>query len=531
MLRSAWVIAQNAGMPITLPPPSPGPGVVIFTNVPLGGTSLSSAAHLIHTNESLYARIEGDANGVFSVDGLETDAYQHDPDLPAGQKMWDPVDVVQGAGPVMARSGEAVRVSVMFRAITSLTEPELTATVVLASSPNGPAVLSIPITATLDFLGSVQIETQSCALVTSGIDPGQTESMLVRFTSTAVKDVSGTFTLKPGSTTAFTSGSVRLTVPAQSFIDVWLPVSCVIGAVAGTAQNVPFQFTADDSRYTTTLDVNIDVVFPALASNSNYFLDEGGNSILGLSVKVRIDTELVSSSNGWSMQLNGYSPSGNTNGWQQYVVYASPGDSQLWARIDNWDNSLNELIRADVQLATLPTATVPTGYTIAITLINDADGNITGATYAVNNLAGTSVGTATLAIVGQTLRTTGKPAMTADQAPIEAFQFNIVGDYGSARATLTSGSGWISYSASKALSLVSAVPAYVNNQNVITAETANLTYGDQPSTSVLGVDQPFQLTSALVPHLRARVEARELSLVGVGHALPPPEHITQADSQ
>ena len=68
--------------------------------------------------------------------------------------------------------------------------------------------------------------------------------------------------------------------------------------------------------------MNIDVVFPVLASNSNYFLEEGGNPILGLSVKVRIDTELVSSNNGWSMQLNGYSPSGNTNGWQQYVVYA-----------------------------------------------------------------------------------------------------------------------------------------------------------------------------------------------------------------
>jgi len=207
--------------------------------------------------------------------------------------------------------------------------------------------------------------------------------------------------------------------------------------------------------------------------------------------------------------------------------YASPGSSQLIARIDNWDSGLNELVRVDVNLASLPTATLPSGYAIRIALNNDANGNITGATYSATDNNGKSLGAATLNIVGQTLRTTNAAATAANLAPIRAFQLNIVGDYGSARATLTSGSGWITYAASSALSLVSAAPSYVNDTGTFTAETANLIYGPMPAITSNAVIQAFQTTVGLTSDAQERVRALELTLGKGGHALPPPEPIPE----
>jgi hypothetical protein len=530
-LPKTKLITDNCSMPATPAPPSPGPSVVTFNGVPRGSTATSGGAHLPQTDATLFARIEGDTNNVFSVSSLETDAYVHDPDLPPGKKMWEPVQIVDGAGPISIVKAEALLVTVLFRALTSLTQSELTATVVFAESGTGPAVFGIPIKATLDLQGSVRIVTGACPLFDNGIQPGQTQTALVYFESTALESLSGTFGLVPGSTTSFSSSpvTVPVTVPAQSTVSVSLPVTCTVGSDAGKILNVLFQFLSNDSRYNSTLSVTINVVFPVLVSNSNYFLEENGSAIRGLAVKVDIDSDLISSNNGWSMQLNGYSPSGNNNGWQQYVIYALPGSTQLIARIDNWDSALTELIRVDTNLATLPSATLPSGYSIRITLTNDAGGNITGATYAVTDKEGKSVGTVSLLIVGQKLRTTGAAATTADQAPIKAFQFNIVGDLGGNRATLTSGSGWITHTASSALSLVDTAPTYVNNTNTITAETANLTYGAQPSITTAAVVQSFQITFALAPDMQERVRARELRVGKGGHALPPPEPVVRED--
>jgi hypothetical protein len=100
-------------MPTTPTQPSPGPSTVTFNSVPLGSTATSFGAHLPQTNGSLFARIEGDTNGVFSVQSLETDALVHDPDLPPGfGKVWEPVQVVNGAGPISVTKAEALLVTV-----------------------------------------------------------------------------------------------------------------------------------------------------------------------------------------------------------------------------------------------------------------------------------------------------------------------------------------------------------------------------------------------------------------------------------
>jgi hypothetical protein len=512
-----------------LDPPLGVSDVVTFLEVPLGSFASSVGGGLPHLNGSVVARIDNDSNGVFSILGLETDALVHDPDAPPGTgRVWETVLLADGPGPIQIDKNEALLVTVGFTARLSLTQGEFTAIVVIGTSSTGPALFEIPIRATVDFVGNVQIDPEACPLLDTGISPGQTENLQVLLESTLQHDVTGTFGLSPNNS-AFSSPQVSVSVPARTSVAVSLPVTCAVGTAAGFVLNVPFQFLCNDSKGNAGISLRINVIFVELVSNHNYFLEENGNSILGLSVTVTIDADLISSSNGWSIQLNGYSPAGNVNGWQQYVVYASPSSSQLVARIDNWDQSLNELVRADVNLTSLPSSTLPSGYAIRIALSNDSSGNITGAAYSASDNNGKSLGAVTINIVGQTLRTTKKPATAANLAPIRAFQLNVVGDYGGARATLTSGSGWITYAASSPLSLIDSAPSYVNDTGTFTAETANLIYGPMPAITSNAVTQAFQTTTGLKSDAQERVRLLELTLGKGGHALPPPETILEGD--
>jgi hypothetical protein len=77
-----------------------------------------------------------------------------------------------------------------------------------------------------------------------------------------------------------------------------------------------------------------------LSGNVNYFLDAGGSVMTGVTVAIRFTQDFVSTSNAFSFQLNCYSPQSTaiTTLVQQFVIYASPGSTQLVARIDNWLN-------------------------------------------------------------------------------------------------------------------------------------------------------------------------------------------------
>jgi hypothetical protein len=236
-----------------------------------------------------------------------------------------------------------------------------------------------------------------------------------------------------------------------------------------------------------------------LVSNSNYFLENGGNPLTGVVATINFSVDFASSANGYSFQLNAYAAPGtaNTAEVQQFVVYASPSSSQLFARIDTWDSALNELNRIDTSLATLPSATIPAGYAIsmALTYTSDGTGTVTGANYKVMDNDGNTVGTASIAIVGQTLRTTGKPATAANLAPINCFQYNIGGDYGGSRATLTSAAGTVVYQADQALGVVNAEPAYAG-LDAGTVENANLIFGPMANVAEQAVSQSFVATKA-----------------------------------
>jgi Hemopexin len=241
-------------------------------------------------------------------------------------------------------------------------------------------------------------------------------------------------------------------------------------------------------------------------SNVNYFLDGGGQALTGVTATVDFDSDFNSSANGYSLQLNCYSTEGPniTTEWQQYVIRAGAGGNEVFAMIDTWSGTqlTDELNRIQVSLASLPSPTIPAGYTFTIALTYDGNHNVTGAVYNVINAGGQSIGSTTLTIVGQTLRTTGKPATAANLAPIAAFQFDIGGVGGGEQATLTEGVGTVTYDAAETLTVVSAEPAFTDFDDG-TAESANLAFGPLPAAPSPEVSQGFLVTA--VPAAAHRV--------------------------
>lgn len=198
-----------------------------------------------------------------------------------------------------------------------------------------------------------------------------------------------------------------------------------------------------------------------------------------------------------------------------------PGATQLFARIDTWSGTqlTDELNRIDVALANMPSATIKAGYTftMALAYTDDGTGTVTGANYSVTDENGNSLRTANIGIVGQILRTTGRPATAANLAPIAAFQYNIGGDYGGSQATLTSGAGTIIYTSSNLLDVMNSEPSYTDF-NDGTAENANLIFGPLADPATQVVAQSFAVTAASSVPGEAPRRGR--------HVLPPPDRMS-----
>jgi hypothetical protein len=247
-----------------------------------------------------------------------------------------------------------------------------------------------------------------------------------------------------------------------------------------------------------------------LGSNSNYFLYspaqpvlEGAvskerirvgpglpvftscNHLRGLSVHIIVDTD-ITGTNGFGFQINAYSARGDYVGAQQYVVLLIPNNSSpsLTCVVCNFHDKQEPLINIQPWLANLPTNTLPAGYQIIITLLNDAADNITGATYVVIDNHGHTIGNKTISLSDQ-------PA--ENLAPIVAFQVNFVGDINGATTTLASGAGTMTYTASNLMSVLNTEPACVD-WTYRTVEAANSMYSLLPDTPSDGFTQSFGLS-------------------------------------
>jgi Hemopexin len=230
-----------------------------------------------------------------------------------------------------------------------------------------------------------------------------------------------------------------------------------------------------------------------LGSNSNYFLyspnpgSGGCNNLIGLSVTIIVDQDIMAipGSNGFGFQINAYSAKGDFDGAQQYVVLVDPNfGSQIWCMVDNWESKSQQLVNIMNELATLPGDSLPAGYKLTISLINDEFARITGATYVLVDNHGNIVGNRTISF-------SDRPA--EDLAPIVAFQMNFVGDINGATTALASGAGTITYTASNLMSVLNTEPACVD-WDFSTVEAANSAYGFLPSAPSQTFTQSFELS-------------------------------------
>ena len=242
-----------------------------------------------------------------------------------------------------------------------------------------------------------------------------------------------------------------------------------------------------------------------LGSNSNYILYSDCNSLINLSVTINVTEDMVWQStsgspptaDGFGFQLNAYSTPGQLCAYQQYVIVLVEAELSGW--VDNWGAN-GQLMNEMVGLTTLPNVTIPAGYSIQISLANDNDGNIVGATYdVIDNLGNTQakVTQDLLAIAGVT---------SADLAPITAFELDLVGPYNSESAVLSSGAGTITYEAASLLTVLSQEPSCTES-SAITAETANSFYGPLPAAPSNTFTQSFNVSTA-APTIRKQGKLR-----------------------
>jgi len=229
-----------------------------------------------------------------------------------------------------------------------------------------------------------------------------------------------------------------------------------------------------------------------LGSFSNYLLESGCNSLTDVSITIAVTEDIVGS-DGFGFQLNAYSGSKDYDGAQQYLVYMAPNSSQLTCMVDNWHSTSSELINDQPTLATLPAKKLPAGYKLTIALSNDNNGNITGATYTVNDDTGTELGTQTISLLSLNLDSE-TPVTEADLAPIVAFQLDIVGYLNGDGTTLSSGAGTITYSAANALTVVNDEPDCVD-WAYQTEEHANTFYSVLPIGQAQLLAQSFGFAS------------------------------------
>jgi hypothetical protein len=139
-----------------------------------------------------------------------------------------------------------------------------------------------------------------------------------------------------------------------------------------------------------------------LIGYSNYNLTDNCENLTGVSVSVDVTQEMIATpsgplaagtqSYGIGFQLNCQPPAGGRIIWQQYILVVSRTGEDLRWGVNNWDTNpadTDGIIDQGGHLATLPSsfgpgyASIPAGYRFQIALINDANDNITGATFSM----------------------------------------------------------------------------------------------------------------------------------------------------
>jgi hypothetical protein len=228
----------------------------------------------------------------------------------------------------------------------------------------------------------------------------------------------------------------------------------------------------------------------SFGSGSNYRLSaaSGCSDLLRVSTSIDVTEDIVckatNQANGFNFQMNCYSNEARS-AWQQYIV-GLLGNS-LHAKIDNFRSvgagrPMKNIAQKTFPLLSLPKLTLPAGYQITISLLNDAGNNVTGVDFSIAKQGAT--------VARKRVMLSELGLGTADMAPIVAFELVLVGPAGGHTAVLTSGAGTFAYAASAPLAAASALPTCVVHPNG-TAEKANSVYGPLPPRPGAAFTQTF----------------------------------------
>jgi hypothetical protein len=187
----------------------------------------------------------------------------------------------------------------------------------------------------------------------------------------------------------------------------------------------------------------------------------------------------------------------------------------LYAAVDNWTYSaghVHQLINYFPSIGSLPNATLPAGYTLTISLQNDDDGNITGASYNVNDENDHSVASKVIDLLKLDLYQSSNPITSADLSPIVATTVDFVDWANGNQTTLSSGAGVFVFNAKTAMTVRNTEPGCVELDGG-TLETSNSIYGQMPAGPSQSMTQSFATS--------AKASAEIVRRATVMHKLTP----------
>ena len=222
----------------------------------------------------------------------------------------------------------------------------------------------------------------------------------------------------------------------------------------------------------------------------NYIISNNCDPLLGVEVVIDVTEDISYSDNGapgtgeragsgFGWQLNCFSPVNYLSTWQQYCLVLV-GNILTW-KVNNWESGAAIVINTGGWLAEMPDSRVPAGYRLSTKLQNDIDGNVTAVIFSVMDGA---------ELIASHLFDLRSQLKTVELAPIVAAELNLVGPFSEESVVFSSGAGTITYSASTALTALSAFPPCAAWKNP-TGETSNATYGPIDSGPSWTVTQSF----------------------------------------
>jgi hypothetical protein len=267
-----------------------------------------------------------------------------------------------------------------------------------------------------------------------------------------------------------------------------------------------------------------------LISNVNYWMGSGGTNLTGVSATINIDNDMISTTDGFSFQLNAisqYIPGTSKALIQQFVIYSDANTNDLYARLFFYAGSATAPVTFTVSLdVEKPLGTLPginhikAGSSVSFAIQTAPTGIVSGCKFAYSPVGGSPT-TVLIDISDGNLT-------LADISPIDIVTMNIVADYSTPGhngvANFSEAQGTISYSANQPLYASTTVPSF-SNVSGITVETVNIIYAALPANRPVDASQLFGTT----PTVPVDLEDVSKPKISISHSLTPSRRVLVPD--